>query len=87
MPKGPRPQPPIFDLETALAFCERYLHGETYKSIGESIGETPRRVERAMKQHGVITPEVSHEHWVRIMADRRDRGVRLGRKPKPPKKK
>lgn len=86
MTKGPKPKPPIFDKETALAYRERYLKGERYSDIATEIGETVRRVERAMKQHGVISKEDTSEHYRVIMANRRESGIRVGRKPIPKKK-
>lgn len=87
MPRGPKPGPPIFSMEVALALRERYLQGETYKQMAESMGETPRRVDRALHQHGVISKEDTSEHYRVIMERRADNGVRVGRKPKPRKKK
>jgi hypothetical protein len=58
----------------------RYLQGERYQDFAEELGETIRRVERAMKQHGVISKEDTSTHYREIMAKRVEKGVRVGRK-------
>lgn len=85
MTRGPKPRDPIFDRTMALEIRERYLQGETYKSIAESMGETTRRVDRALHQHGVISKEDTSEHYRVIMEKRAESGIRVGRKPRPKK--
>lgn len=86
MPRGPQRNPPIFDLETALQIRERFLAGETYKAIAEEMGETASRVSHCLHRYGVISKEDVNVHYKAIMSQRRERGVRVGRKPKQTKK-
>lgn len=87
MPRGPKPQPPIFDRDTALKLRERYLQGETLQAIAESMSETKRRVDHSLRKHGVISKEDTSQHTKILMQKRKESGIRVGRKPKPDKKK
>jgi len=85
VPRGPKPQPPIFDRAKALELRERYHQGETYKVFADEMGESVSRISHALMKHKVISKADTHEHYVKIMDKRVENGIRVGRKPKPKK--
>lgn len=61
------------------------MAGETYAQIAEGTNFSYGQIQRFMKKAGIISQQDNIDHWRKVMELREEKGVRVGRRPKPKK--
>ena len=68
--RGRKPTPIPWPMDEVEEMYQRYLDGETYQSIAESVDSTHRIIQKTFIKAGLHSKEGTRQHWVNLFNKR-----------------